>query len=139
MIVEKDELETDLRKTLNFGHTFAHAYEATLKYSKKLNHGEAVILGMNSALNFSLEKKILNKSNYNSIVKHINNPLLPNNLSRYFSLKDIKKILSYMSNDKKNNSSTINLILLKKIGLTIINKQFSKNSLYLFLKRELSD
>ena len=139
MIVEKDELETDLRKTLNFGHTFAHAYEATLKYSKKLNHGEAVILGMNSALNFSLEKKILNKSNYNSIVKHINNPLLPNNLSRYFSLKDIKKILSYMSNDKKNNSSMVNLILLKKIGLTIINKQFSKNSLYLFLKRELSD
>ena len=139
MIVEKDELETDLRKTLNFGHTFAHAYEATLKYSKKLNHGEAVILGMNSALNFSLEKKILNKSNYNSIVKHINNPLLPSNLSRYFSLKDIKKILSYMSNDKKNNSSMINLILLKKIGLTMINKQFSKNSLYLFLKRELSD
>lgn len=139
MIVEKDELETDLRKTLNFGHTFAHAYEATLKYSKKLNHGEAVILGMNSALNFSLKKKILNKSNYNSIVKHINNPLLPNNLSRYFSLKDIKKILSYMSNDKKNNSSMINLILLKKIGLTTINKQFSKNSLYLFLKRELSD
>ena len=34
-----------IRKILNFGHTFAHAYEATLGYSKKLNHGEAVILG----------------------------------------------------------------------------------------------
>ena len=26
-----------IRKILNFGHTFAHAYEATLGYSKKLN------------------------------------------------------------------------------------------------------
>ena len=62
-IVEKDEKETKLRKTLNFGHTFAHAFETTLNYSKKLNHGEAVILGMNSALNFSYKQKIINKKN----------------------------------------------------------------------------
>ena len=43
-IVEKDETEKNLRKTLNFGHTFAHAFEATMGYSKKLNHGEAVLL-----------------------------------------------------------------------------------------------
>ena len=139
IIVEQDEMEVDLRKTLNFGHTFAHAYEATLNYSKKMNHGEAVILGMNTALKFSLKKKFLNQSTYESIISHLNNPGLPSRLARYFSSKDIKKILSYMINDKKNNSSTINLILLRKIGSTIINKQFSKNSLYLFLKHELSD
>ena len=50
-VVEKDEKEKGLRKILNFGHTFAHAYEATLGYSKKLNHGEAVILGIKTALN----------------------------------------------------------------------------------------
>ena len=33
-IVEKDETEKNLRKTLNFGHTFAHAFEATMGYSK---------------------------------------------------------------------------------------------------------
>ena len=55
-IVEKDEKEINLRRTLNFGHTFAHAYEAALGYSKKLNHGEAVILGMYTALNFSYKK-----------------------------------------------------------------------------------
>ena len=48
-IVEKDEKEKNLRKILNFGHTFAHAYEASLNFSKRLNHGEAVILGMKSA------------------------------------------------------------------------------------------
>src|SRR6056300_1355791 len=53
-IVEKDEKEKNLRKILNFGHTFAHAFEASLGYSKKLNHGESVILGIITALEFSL-------------------------------------------------------------------------------------
>jgi len=57
-IIEKDEKEKNLRKSLNLGHTFAHAYEATLGYSKKLNHGEAVIFGLMNAVNFSKEKKL---------------------------------------------------------------------------------
>ena len=36
IVVEKDEKETGLRKILNFGHTFAHAFEASLGYSNKL-------------------------------------------------------------------------------------------------------
>ena len=138
-IVEKDEMEKNLRKSLNFGHTFAHAYEATLSFSKKLNHGEAVILGINSALKFSLQKNIINNSNYSSIVAHIKNSKLPYELKKYFSLKDIKKIISFMLNDKKNDTDKINLILLKKIGTPIINKQFNKNSVYSFLKNELTN
>ena len=44
-----------------------------------------------------------------------------------------------MINDKKNNANKINLILLKKIGTPLINKQFSKEKLKLFLNNELSD
>ena len=68
-IVEKDEKEKNLRKILNFGHTFGHAYEATLGYSKKLNHGEAVLLGMKTALNFSFKNKILKKKITKLIIK----------------------------------------------------------------------
>ena len=70
-IVELDEKEKKLRKVLNFGHTFAHAYEAAMGYSKKLNHGEAVILGIKTAAKFSLESKFLSKKNYNIISSHI--------------------------------------------------------------------
>ena len=28
---------------LNFGHTFAHGFESAKNFSKKLNHGEAVL------------------------------------------------------------------------------------------------
>ena len=42
-----------------------------------------------------------------------------------------------MTKDKKNNSNNINLILLKKIGNPIINRQFNKNLIKSFLKKEL--
>ena len=138
-IVEKDEKETGLRKTLNFGHTFAHAFEATLNYSKKLNHGESVILGMNTALNFSLKKKLINKSDFSLITKHISKNKLPNKINKFFSVKDISKIISFMNNDKKNKFDKINLILLKKIGSPVISQQFSKKNLISFLRGELSD
>ena len=138
-IVERDEKENELRKALNFGHTFAHAYEATLNYSKKLNHGEAVILGMKTALNFSYKKNIINKSNYSEIIEHIENSNLPNKLKKFFSLKDVKKIISFMNNDKKNKSNRINVILLKKISKPIINKYYSQKHLFEFLKKELNN
>ena len=114
MVVEKDEKEKNFRKILNFGHTFAHAYEASLNYSKKLNHGEAVLLGMISALRFSRNNKILDDKEYQSIISHFKNSRLPFNINNYFQLKDLDKIVSFMTTDKKNYSDKINLILLKK-------------------------
>ena len=136
-IVEKDEKENNLRKILNFGHTFAHAYEATLGYSKKLNHGEAVILGMKTALNFSLQINLLDKIHYNSIINHIFKTKLPSSLNKLFKIRDLNKILSFMLKDKKNNSENINLVLLKKIGKPLINKTFKKKRLNVFLRNEL--
>ncbi len=137
IVVEKDEKEKGLRKILNFGHTFAHAYEASLGYNKKLNHGEAVILGIKTALNFSLKYSFLKKKEYELIVNHINDAGLPSSLNKFFSLKDLNKILSFMTKDKKNKSSKINLILLKKIGLPIFNKEYTKKNINLFLKNYL--
>lgn len=45
-VVEQDELElTGIRACLNYGHTFAHAFEALAGYGELL-HGEAVSIGM---------------------------------------------------------------------------------------------
>lgn len=45
-VVEQDERETSgLRAVLNYGHTFAHAFEAASNYDTLL-HGEAVAMGM---------------------------------------------------------------------------------------------
>jgi len=138
-IVEKDENEKSIRKILNFGHTFAHAFEAALGYSKKLNHGEAVILGIVTALKFSLNKKIITYKNYSLILNHITSSKLPSNIKDYFSYNDLNKILKFMSKDKKNISKKVNLILLKKIGSTLINNEYNNLKVKEFLKKELTD
>ena len=139
LVVEKDEKEKGDRKILNFGHTFAHAYEATLGFSKKLNHGEAVILGIISALRFSLKKKFLKKKDYVRITKHIDQSKLPSKINNYFSSRNLNKILSFMIKDKKNFSNKINLILLRKIGMSEIDKQYDIKALKSFFKQELKN
>ena len=136
-IVEVDEKEMGIRKILNFGHTFAHAYEATLNYSKKLNHGEAVILGIKTATKFSLVNKILNLSDFKLIDNHLKKLNLPININKYFSKKDLNQILSFMKKDKKNTTKKINLVLLKKIGLPILKIDLNENKINIFLKKEL--
>jgi len=136
-VVEYDEKEMNLRKILNFGHTFAHAYEATLGYSKKLNHGEAVILGIKTAVKFSLINKILDIKEFMLIENHLTDLNLPKNINKFFSLKNLNKILFFMKKDKKNNTEKIILVLLKKIGSPIFKQQFNVNKIYLFLKKEL--
>jgi 3-dehydroquinate synthase len=49
-VVSGDERENDVRKILNFGHTFGHALEAETQY-KRFLHGEAVAWGMQAAVN----------------------------------------------------------------------------------------
>ena len=138
-VVDKDEKEKNLRKILNFGHTFAHAYEASLGYSKKLNHGEAVILGINSALKFSLRNKLIKKKEYQYITNHIKKFNLPSDIKKFFSKKDLNKIINFMIKDKKNFTKKINLILLKKIGSVVIRNQYNIPTIKNFINIELSN
>jgi len=136
-IVELDENEKNIRKMLNFGHTFAHAYETALNYSKRLNHGEAVLLGIISAITFSLKIKLLSKIDYLKIKNHFIKYKLPNKVGNYFSRKDLHKLIFFMKKDKKNTSNLINLILIKKIGKLELNLNFKDKKIYDFFKKEL--
>ena len=132
-IIEKDEREKNLRKVLNLGHTFAHAYESTLNFSKKLNHGEAVILGIKNAINFSYHSKLLSKNKFKLINNHINKIKSVNNLEKLFKKKHINKIIKFMKSDKKNNSDKINLILIKDFGKIKTNFQITSKKLKTYL------
>ena len=54
-VVSEDEFEHDLRKVLNFGHTFGHAFESTAGLAT-LRHGEAVALGMVAETEFFVQR-----------------------------------------------------------------------------------
>ncbi len=125
IVVEKDVNEKNFRKVLNLGHTFAHAYESTLGFSKKLNHGEAVILGIKSAAEFSCQNRTLSKKKLNIIINHINRIGMKAEINNFFKKKDTNKILNFMKSDKKNNSERINLILIKNFGKIKIDFQIN--------------
>ena len=130
--------QLNLRKVLNLGHTFAHAYESTLKFSKKLNHGEAVIIGIKNAINFSNKNKILTNKKFKLINNHIDKIGLNHKFNKLFKKKDIKNIIYFMKSDKKNISNNINIILIKDFGKIITNYQVSSKKLEHFLVGELN-
>jgi 3-dehydroquinate synthase/shikimate kinase/3-dehydroquinate synthase len=68
---------------------------------------------------------------------HIDKLKLPLNIQEYFSINNLNKIVSFMIKDKKNNTNKINLILLKKIGSTVINNYYNTKKIKNFLRQEL--
>jgi len=137
-VVEKDEKEKNYRKVLNLGHTFAHAYESTLGFSKKLNHGEAVILGIKNAVEFSFKRKILSKQKFNIILNHINRIGMKPKIEKLFKKTHVSKLMNYMRSDKKNYSNNINLILVKDFGKIVIDFQINPANLKKYLSNILN-
>ena len=127
-IINRDEKEKNLRMILNFGHTFAHGFEGGKNFSKKLNHGEAVLIGMMVASELSYEKKLLSFEELSLIKKHYLNLRLPMRINKIFKRNEINKIIYFMKKDKKNVDEKINLILLNKIGKTTKPNKFILNS-----------
>ena len=116
--VTRDEKEKGDRAILNFGHTFAHGIEAASGYSQKINHGEAVLIGMYLATKLSHYKKICSAETLKTLISfYLENNLLPY-LKKNSLPKNINQIVNYMKSDKKNKDTKINLILLKGIGKT---------------------
>ena len=135
--VKRDVDEKNLRMTLNFGHTFAHAIEVKNNYSKKTTHGEAVLSGMILATKLSVLKNICSSK----ILDRIKNIYLKNNLAytykKYSKQSSVNRLIPYLKNDKKNNDDKINFILLKNIGKTVLPNK-SKITINNFKKLSLA-
>ena len=96
-------------------------------------------MGIISAVKFSYQTNIISKKQLLKIINHIESLNLKIKINKFFKKKDIKKIVNFMKLDKKNRSSKINLILLKKIGSPIIDLKFNQKNISSFLKNELEN
>ena len=115
---ERDFKEKGLRMKLNFGHTFGHALEIQNKYSNKLNHGEAVLVGMLIATKISKFKNLCSENTHNEIVNLYKDSDLIKNVKKYLNKNMILKSIKFMRNDKKKDDDKISFIFLKRIGKT---------------------
>ncbi|MDH3004745.1 MAG: 3-dehydroquinate synthase [Candidatus Shikimatogenerans sp. JK-2022] len=132
LIVKKDPCEKrGIRKILNFGHTIGHAIESLYMNSKQtISHGHAISIGM--VYEAWLSKKKNNLSNEEFI--EICNVILKFYKFKKISLLNIKKIIKYIKNDKKNINNKIYFSLLKKIGLCTYNNKVSIKEIIKCLK-----
>lgn len=107
-VVNRDETEQGERRTLNFGHTLAHAIE---KCTPEYTHGEAVSIGMAAAADFSLRLGRISAPDLKRIIALLKNLGLPVNTA---IPKD--SLIAAMQHDKKREDAAINLVLLSGIG-----------------------
>lgn len=128
-IVSLDEFEkSGLRKILNFGHTFAHAYESILNY--KINHGKAVIIGILNALHLSYELGLINQKELNEMRQ------LPLKFKSKIKLNDFneEELFRSMRYDKKNMVGQYRFVLLKNFGEVLVDVPSGKKSILKAIK-----
>jgi len=117
-IVSRDEKEEKgLRTILNFGHTAAHAIEAASGY-KKLNHGEAVALGMLVACGISRRLRLLDGKTEERIEGLIKAAGLPTQIRGV----NLDRIISAHYHDKKFLGAKNRFVLITGIGKTRITR-----------------
>ena len=111
-VVNKDEKEENLRKILNFGHTFGHALEEATQY-KRYTHGYGVMLGIMFAFNMARKNGICARQYYDEAFSLIG---IYEYKTDNFLFVNKKKVLKLMKNDKKNVDNMLVFILPSKTG-----------------------
>ena len=118
VIVAEDERETTgLRALLNFGHTFAHAYEALAGYDGGLLHGEAVALGMVNAFALSARLGHCPPGDLERARAHLDGLGLPTRPAQVSNRRfDVDQLLAAMGRDKKVENAKLRFVLAHRIG-----------------------
>jgi 3-dehydroquinate synthase len=115
-VVERDERESGLRKSLNLGHTIGHALEATSDFS--IRHGEAVAMGLVAESQLAVTAGLLDTDDYVRLVRLIGRCGLPVKVP---PVVNPRKFFRALAIDKKNAGKDPSFVLLRRIGVSLIN------------------
>jgi 3-dehydroquinate synthase len=114
-VVSADEREGDLRRILNFGHTFGHALEVETGYTRFL-HGEAVAWGMRAAVYLAELTGYLSAEDSVDILETIRlyGPIPP--LDGILA----ENLLARLVHDKKTVQGRVHFVLPERIGAVTV-------------------
>lgn len=111
-IVAEDPHEKGIRKALNLGHTFGHAFESWAMKRQPVLHGYAVAFGLIAELYLATTQTDFPTERMRQTVNFIR--------AYYGSLpitcNDYPELIELMHHDKKNHGNEINVTLLDGIG-----------------------
>ena len=126
LIIEEDEYETDLRRVLNYGHSFGHALEAIADH--QVPHGLGVLWGIEIV-------------NWLGVRWGVTSPQLAGRMSKfvrgYFDYKlpiapSSEALMGMLSRDKKVANGMMHFAVLKDLGtMDIIPRHLDQSLLAL--------
>ena len=124
-IVAEDPHEKGIRKALNLGHTFGHAFESWAMKRHPILHGYAVAFGLIAELYLATTQTDFPTERMRQTVNFIR--------AYYGSLpitcNDYPELIGLMHHDKKNRGNEINVTLLGGIGDIRINQTITEEDI----------
>ena len=113
-LVQQDERDTGVRMLLNFGHTFGHALEQQGGFCQ-YTHGEAVAIGMVIAAQLSAALGLGSPSAVSQLRALLAAHALPTTFPA-----PLDQLLNAVRLDKKSGADSIQMVLLREIGLPTV-------------------
>jgi 3-dehydroquinate synthase len=116
-VVEFDEFEHNVRKVLNYGHTFGHAIEALSNFS--ITHGKAVLYGI------EIINRLFSKSD--KITKLVERYVDLNVINTFNSIDLTRTIMT----DKKVSNGVVSFVVTNPGVTTFVSKKIDNELIYL--------
>jgi len=126
-VVRQDPFEKGLRKALNLGHTFGHAFETwCMRQGHPVLHGYAVAWGLVCELIMSHQQVGFPSATLHSIANYVKENYGP----LQFTCDDYPALYELMTHDKKNEGGQINFTLMRNVGDVALNHTANKDEIY---------
>lgn len=123
-IIEEDEFDTDLRRVLNYGHSFGHALEAYT--DNEIPHGKAVIWGIDVANYIAVEEGLISREYYIRVKELICKRFL----TKEIEIDNPEKIIEILRTDKKVKNNVLSFALLNGESHLIVHQVELNDRLY---------
>ena len=121
-VIEADEYEINIRKSMNYGHTIGHAIEAISSF--RIPHGIAVTLGILIETKLAVDLQLTPDSILPRLVKGAQK-ILEDKYIKIIESIAFDELSDYLRKDKKTMGNKFNFSYLQSVG----NMQFSYNDI----------
>jgi 3-dehydroquinate synthase len=112
-VIEVDEFELDLRRSMNFGHSIGHALEAISRHA--IPHGIAVAVGVLVEADISHRQGMLSAEDRSRLLR-AGGPLVPDRVRIILDNLALDDILDVLARDKKVEGAVLKLVVPEYVG-----------------------
>lgn len=112
-VVEFDEFELDIRRSMNYGHSFGHALEALTDY--RIPHGVGITIGILVENEIAHRRGMLTRSERDHMLA-LGRQIIPEDCRQVFATASLEGVLDLLRRDKKTEGAVLKLATLERIG-----------------------